>query len=124
MNETIERCQLGELLNLAMDSMGVAVTIIDPKGRLLYYSRQAAEILDRKPEYIGGDVHSHHKKAASNEKLNLMLQEFKKGRIEPFRYEARPYGKVILVTLSPILKHGEFLGCVQSVITKEEVVED
>jgi hypothetical protein len=57
-----------------------------PKGTLLYYNRHAAKILDRKTEYIGSDVRSHHKKAASNEKLDLMLQEFKKGRMEPFRY--------------------------------------
>ena len=50
-----------------------------------------------------------------------MLQELKKGRVEPFRYEARPYGEVILVTLSPIIKEGEFVGCIQSVLLKEEV---
>ena len=116
MNETEENGGLGELVNLAMECMGVAVTIIDPKGTLLYYNRHAAKILDRKPEYIGRDVHSHHKKAASNEKLDLMLQEFEKGRTEPFRYEARPYGKTIVVTLSPIVKGAEFVGCVQSVI--------
>ena len=121
MNETEESNQLWELVNHAMECMGVAVTIIDPKGTLLYYTRHAAEILDRKTEYIGIDIHSHHKKAASNEKLDLMLQELKKGRVEPFRYEARPYGEVILVTLSPIIKEGEFVGCIQSVLLKEEV---
>jgi sensor histidine kinase regulating citrate/malate metabolism len=122
MNEKGEKHRLGELLNLAMDCMGVAVTIIDPKGTLLYYNRRAAKILDRRPEYIGRDVHSHHKKATSNQKLDQMLQEFVGGRTEPFHYEARPYGKVILVTLSPILKNGEFIGCVQSVRLKEDIV--
>ena len=116
MNETEENGRLDEMVNLAMECMGVAVTIIDPKGTLLYYNPHAAKILDRKPEYIGRDVHSHHKKAPSNEKLDLMLREFEKGRTEPFRYEARPYGKAIVVTLSPILKDGKFVGCVQSVI--------
>jgi hypothetical protein len=32
--------------------MGVAVTIIDTKGTLLYYNKQAAKILDRKPEQL------------------------------------------------------------------------
>jgi len=121
MNETEESNRLGELLNFSMECMGVAVTIIDPKGTLLYYNRHATKILDRKPEYIGSDVRSHHKKAATNEKLDLMLQEFEKGRTEPFRYEARPYGEIILVTLSPIIKEGEFVGCIQSVLLKEEV---
>ena len=107
--------QLRELVNLAMDCMGVAVTIIDAKGTLLYYNQHSAKILDRKPEYIGADIHSHHKQAESNEKVDLMLKEFEEGRKDPFHYEAKPYGKIILVTLSPIIKDEEFVGCVQTV---------
>jgi len=110
-----------ELISLAMECLGVAVTIIDTKGILLYYNKQAAKILDRKPEYIGKDVHSHHKKATSNKKLDLMLQDFQKGRTEPFHYEAKPYGKTILVTLSPILENDKFIGCAQSVQLKEDI---
>ena len=110
-----------ELVNLAMECMGVGVTVIDPKGTLLYYNQHAAKILDRKPEHIGSDIHSHHRKATSNEKLDLMLQEFDKGRTEPFRYEAKPYGEVLFVTLSPIRKDGEFVGCVQSVLLRKNV---
>jgi PAS domain-containing protein len=111
-----------DLINLAMDSMGVAVTIIDAQGTLLYYNRYAAEILDRESDYIGTDVHSHHEKDTSNWKLDSMLQEFQKGRKEPFCYEAEPYGRVVIVTLSPIRKDGEFLGCVQSVLLKDCVL--
>jgi DUF438 domain-containing protein len=109
------------LIKLAMDCMAVAVTIIDTEGTLLYCNKQAAKILDRKPEYIGKDVHSHHKKPASNRKVDLMLRDFQKGRTEPFHYEANPYGKIILVTLSPILENGKFIGCVQSVRLKEDI---
>jgi PAS domain S-box-containing protein len=110
-----------ELIKLAMDSMGVAITIIDTEGTLLYYNDQAAKILDRKPEYMGKDVHSHHKKTASNRTLDLMLQDFQKGRTEPFHYEAKPYGKIIHVTVSPILENGKFVGCVQSVVLKKDI---
>jgi DUF438 domain-containing protein len=109
------------LIGLAMECLGVAVTIIDTEGTLLYYNKQAAKILDRKPEYVGKDVHSHHKRTESNRKLNLMLKDFQKGRTEPFHYEAKPYGKVILVTVSPILENGKFVGCVQSVLLKEDI---
>jgi DUF438 domain-containing protein len=112
--------KLSQLIKLAMDCMGVAVTIIDTEGTLLYYNKQAAKILDRKPEYVGKDVHSHHKKATSNRKIDLMLRDFQKGRTEPFHYESNPYGKIILVTLSPILENGKFIGCVQSVRLKKE----
>ena len=110
-----------QLIKLAMECMGVAVTIIDTEGTLLYYNKQAAKILDRKPEYIGKDVHSHHKKAASNRKLDSMLQDFQKGRTEPFYYEVKPYGKIILVILSPIFENGKFIGCIQCVLLKEDI---
>ncbi len=118
MNANERDKQLGELVNLAMDCMGVAVTIIDAKGTLLYYNQHSAKILDRKPEYIGTDIHSHHKKADSNKKVDLMLREFEEGRKDPFHYEAKPYGKIILVTLSPIIKDEKFVGCVQTVRPK------
>ena len=115
---------MGALVNLAMDCMGVAVTIIDKKGTLLYYNPHSAKILERKPDYIGTDIHSHHKKADSNKKVDLMLKEFEAGRKEPFHYEAKPYGKIIFVTLSPIIKNGEFVGCVQTVRLKNTVSEN
>ena len=118
MNEMNESNRLGELLVFAKEYSGTAVTIIDPEGTLLYYNRRAAAILDRKTKYIGIDVRSHHKKAASNEKLDLMLQEFKNGRLEPCCYKARPYGEGIFVTISPIVMEGKFVGCVQSVVLK------
>jgi len=113
--------KLKELINLAMESMGIAVTIIGTEGNLVYYNKQAAKILDRKPEYIGEDIHSHHKKVTSNKKVDLMLQEFQKGRTEPFQYKAKPYGKTIFVTLSPILKDDKFVGCTQFVQLKEDI---
>jgi DUF438 domain-containing protein len=124
MNDNEWKNQLGELVNLAMDCMGVAATIIDSKGTVLYYNQHSAMILDRKPEYIGTDIHSHHKKADSNKKVDMMLKEFEEGRKNPFHYEAKPYGKIILVTLSPIIKNGEFVGCVQTVRLKNTVSEN
>lgn len=124
MNDNERNNQLEGLFNLAMDCMGVAVTIIDSKGTLLYYNQHSAKILDRKPEYIGADIHSHHKKADSNKKVDLMLKEFEEGRKDPFHYEAKPYGKIIFVTLSPIIKNGEFVGCVQTVTLENTVSEN
>ncbi|MDZ7696119.1 MAG: PAS domain-containing protein [Deltaproteobacteria bacterium] len=109
------------LIRLGKKDTDVAITIIDPQGILLYYNKEAARTLDRKPEYIGKDVHSHHKKVDSNRKLMFMLQEFKHGRKEPFRYQAKPYGEPIEVTLSPILEKGKFIGCTQSVVLKNDI---
>ena len=124
MDDNKQNDQLKELFSLAMDCMGVAVTIIDPNGTLLYFNRHSTKILDRKPEYIGTDIHSHHKKPESNKKVDLMLKKFSEGRKEPFRYERNLYGKIIFVTLSPIIKNGEFVGCVQTVWPKDTVSVD
>ena len=116
-----EKRDLKALISLAVESLGVAVTIIDTKGILLYYNKQAVKILDRKPEYIGKDVYSHHMKAASSERLESMIHAFQKGRREPFHYEATPYGKTIFVTLSPIVENDTLIGCAQSVQLKEDI---
>jgi DUF438 domain-containing protein len=111
---------LRDLLTLAMDCLEVGVTLIDPKGTILYYNRHSAEILERKPEYIGSNIHLHHKKATTNPKVDVMLQEFSAGRTDSFHYESEPYGKVVQVTLTPMRKNGQFIGCVQAVRLKTE----
>lgn len=121
MEEKERTSPLGELVKLALDCLDVSVTIIDPKGTLLYYNQRSSEILDRKPEYLNTDIHSHHQKATTNQKIDSMLNEFAAGRIEPFHYEAKPYGKVLLATLIPLRKDGQLVGCVQSVRLKEEM---
>ena len=115
---------LENLINVALDCVEVAVTIIDAKGTLLYYNQHSTKILDRKPEYIGTDIHSHHKKADSNKKVDLMLKEFAAGRKIPFCYEAKPYGEIIFVTLSPIIENGKFIGCVQIVTPKNNLSDN
>ncbi len=107
----------------AMDVLDLAVTIIDNKGIMLYYNRRAEAIIDRKPEHIGTDIHSHHRKTESNEKLDAMLQAFSEGRTEPFQYTPTPYGTSIRVTVSPIFAGGAFLGCVQTVRLAETEAE-
>jgi sensor histidine kinase regulating citrate/malate metabolism len=112
---------LDELLILSMDCLEAGVTIFDPQGTLLYYNNYSTKLLDRKPEYIGTDIHLHHHKPGTNKRFDLMLQKFSEGRTEPFHYEAKPYGQVILVTLSPIRKVGKFVGCVHCVRLKEDI---
>ncbi len=120
MSQSPKSLPLSEIIPLALESLGVAVSIISPEGELLYFNQRSTEILDRKPEYIGQDVHSHHQTEAANEKLDAMLDAFKGGGREPFTYRAKPYGKVIEVTLAPVTKEGELVACVQSVRPLEE----
>ena len=101
---------------LALDGLPVAVSIIAATGALLYYNRKAAELLDRKPEYLGRNVRDFHKKPASNHKIDRMLAEFAAGRTRPFTYEARPYGEPLAVTVTPLFDGERFTGCVQTVL--------
>jgi len=119
-----DKGSLTELIGVAVESMKIAVTIIDTSGTILYYNACAAEILDRRPEHIGQDAHSHHTRDASNEKLDRMIQEFHTGRTAPFHYRANPYGRPIQVTLSPILAEGALVGCTQTVQVLEEILGD
>ena len=111
-----------EIILLATEYMPVAVSVIDSKGTLLYYNRRSAELLDRNPEYLGTDIHSHHKNRESNRKVDMMLDAFKAGRTDPFHYDANPYGEPIRVTLTPVFENGEFIGCVQTVSPKENPI--
>jgi PAS domain-containing protein len=43
-------------LPLILDNLAAAITVIDLEGRMLYYNEYGAQILDRKPEYMGRDV--------------------------------------------------------------------
>ena len=121
MKEKRDKERIENLIILAMEYMDVTATIIDTQGTLFYYNKKAAKILDRKPGYLGQDIHSHHKKPNSNKKFDSMLQDFQKGRTAPFHYEAQPYGETILVTLSPIVRDGNFIACIQTVLLKEDV---
>ena len=56
MKEEKDKEIIENLIIHAMEYMNVAATIIDTQGTLLYYNKQAAKILDRKPGYIGQDV--------------------------------------------------------------------
>ena len=47
-----------------------------------------------------------------------MIQEFQQGRREPISYEARPYGKTLLITGSPLEVKGRLVGCVPTAIPK------
>ncbi|MGD9033231.1 MAG: hypothetical protein PVJ69_08365 [Desulfobacteraceae bacterium] len=41
---------------LVLDQIAAAITVIDLEGRTLYYNDYSAQVLDRKPEYLGKDV--------------------------------------------------------------------
>ena len=105
-------------LPLILDKIAAAITVIDLQGRMLYYNEYGAQILDRKPEYLGRDVNLCHEKQESKDRIDHMLEAFKGGRRQEFYYEADRYGKRIAVTLSPFEVNGQLVACVQTVTIK------
>lgn len=70
---------------------GITVTVTDLEGKILYFNEYSAQIVDRKPEYIGKDIRSCHKKPESIEKIDTILSEIKDGKLENYSYESKKY---------------------------------
>ena len=105
-------------LPLFLDKIPVGVTLVDLDGRILYYNEYCSEKFNRKPEWLGRDIRVCHQKQASNDRIDQMLEAFKNGLKEAFRYDANPYGDPIAVSFSPLEVDGKLVGCVHSVIIK------
>ncbi len=109
-----------DYIKLSLDAMPMAVSIIDTRGTLVYYNRQASEWLDRKPEYIGQSIANCHKKQTSMEKTARMMDEFRQGREQPYWYEAVRYGRALRVTFTPLRSESELVGILQTVRLQDE----
>jgi PAS domain S-box-containing protein len=101
-----------------LNQFPVGITVTDLDGRILYYNEYSAKIVDRKPEYIGMDIRSCHKKQESIEKIDKILSEIKDKKRENYNYESKRNDKVLLVTISPFTLHDEIIGFIQSFILK------
>lgn len=105
-------------LSLVLESLPVAVTLVDLDGRMLYFNRHAGQVLDRKPEYLGKDIRLCHQKPESNAKIDRMIEDFKNGNQTPVYYEADRNGRRIAVTFVPWTVGGSLKGCIQTVSVK------
>ncbi|MBI5593130.1 MAG: PAS domain-containing protein [Deltaproteobacteria bacterium] len=105
-------------LRSVLDQIPVGITVTDLDGRILYYNESCARIVDRKPEYIGKDIRSCHKKSESITKIDTLLSEIKNGKRENYCYESRRKDKVLSVTISPYKSLGELIGFIQSIVVK------
>lgn len=107
-----------EELEALLNQFPVGITVTDLDGRILYYNEYSAKIVDRKPEYIGMDIRSCHKKKESIEKIDIILSEIQDKKRENYNYESNRNGKVLSVTISPYILHDQVIGFIQSFIVK------
>ena len=105
-------------LHSVLDQIPVGITVTDLDGIILYYNEFCAQIVDRKPEYIGMDIRTCHKKPESIVKIDTILSEIKDGKLEKYQYESKRKDKVLSVTISPYKQLGKLIGFIQSIVIK------
>ena len=110
---------LGDIYSLVVEQLAVAITVTDLDGRIVYFNPYSAEILDRKPEYIGRDIRQCHNEPDSIRKIDHILEEFKRGGSAEFHYEASRGDRDFMVNVHPLKKNGHVIGCIHSVIVKK-----
>ncbi|MFZ3048648.1 MAG: PAS domain-containing protein, partial [Desulfatirhabdiaceae bacterium] len=93
------------------------ITVTDLDGKILYFIEYSAQIVDRKPEYIGMDIRSCHRKPESIKKIDMILSEIKAGKLEKYQYESERKGTVLSVTISPHKSSAKLIGFIHSPTT-------
>ena len=100
-------------LAMVLENIPAGITVIDSKGRILYYNAYCSRFVDRKPEYIGKDIRFCHRKPESIEKIEGILSELNEGKIKEFYYETERGGSKLGVTVSRFYVGGKQIGFIQ-----------
>ncbi len=93
----------------------VAITVLDQKGRIVFYNRHAPRILDRRPQYRGQDVRRFHQ-PDSAAKIESFLQTYARGGRQEFAYQVQREGMRFAVRVAPWLEDDRCLGLIQTVM--------
>lgn len=101
-----------------LDQLPVGITVVDLEGRILYYNHACAQLVDRKPEYIGRDIRPCHRKSESVEAIDRMLDDIHSGRKKSVYYETERKGRTLGVTISTYEVDGKLAGTIQSIIVR------
>jgi PAS domain S-box-containing protein len=105
-------------LRSILNQLPVGITVTDLDGIIRYYNEYSAQIVDRKPEYIGMDIRFCHKKPESIDKIDTILSEIKDGKRKNYSYESKRKDKFLSVTISPYKINGELTGFIHSIVVK------
>ena len=105
-------------LRSVLNQIPIGITVTDLDGRILYYNEYSAQIVDRKPEYIGMDIRSCHIKSESIHKIDIILSEIRDGKRKNYYYETNRKEKMLCVTISPYEMNGKLIGFIQRIVIK------
>jgi PAS domain S-box-containing protein len=98
-----------KILEIAIEQMAAALTILDPEGNIVYFNQYSTTILDRKPEYIGRDIKEFHI-PKSNLKISQILKEYAEGSEDVHTWQLEREGVVFQVRVAPIYDNREYVG--------------
>ncbi len=99
----------------ALEQAPVAITVLDPAGRVQFYNSYAATILDRRPEYLGRDVRSLHH-PASQKKIDAILADYAAGGRREYCWRLKRGDLEFLVRVAPLMRDGKWSGLVHAVM--------
>lgn len=107
-------------LKKLLDEIPVALTYVNSKGTILYRNRAAAERPSPQPRDVGTNIKDCHAHPESIEGIERIFSDFIRGRRTPHHYVSDRLGVQQLVTIIPIFKESQFVGCL-SVIHPIEI---
>ena len=99
-----------------LNQLPVGITVINLSGEILYYNPYCERYVDRKPEYIGRNIRSCHKKDKSIKKIERIISRIRQGEIAEYYYESLRNGKKLGVTIAPFMQGRELAGFIQSFV--------
>lgn len=102
-----------ELLNLALKTLPVDISVVDENDHVLYYSDSPHRLFPRSPAVIGRSVQNCHPQK-SVETVNKILSAFKKGEKDAARFWIEMGGRFILIEYYALRdKDGKYRGTLE-----------
>ncbi|MEM0359731.1 MAG: PAS domain-containing protein [Candidatus Diapherotrites archaeon] len=100
-------------LESLLDALPVEISFVDAKETVQYFNRDGARIFPRNKSVIGMKVQNCHS-PKSLEKVQAILDGFKKGTLNKVEFWTDLQGKKILISYFPVRdKKGKFLGTLE-----------
>lgn len=101
------------ILNSILKKLPVDISFIDENDRVAYYSDNPDRIFPRSPAVIGREVQNCHPQK-SLEKVNKIIETFKKGEKDHYNFWIDLHGKFIYIRYFAVRdKNGKYLGTLE-----------
>lgn len=108
-NTTMSTAELASVLG----QIPAGITVTDTEGIILYYNEYCTRFVDRKPEYIGRNIVSCHKKEESLVGIKRIFEDLTAGTMDEIYYETQRGEHRLGVTMSKYVVEGKTVGFIQ-----------